>query len=140
MQSPANTQYPISNHVTLMTLPHLTIHTNIWLETDEGDVALSRWRLELLEAVDRTGSISAAAHDMGIQYRLAWNRIHEMEERLGMPLVQTTVGGKGGGGAQLTPEAQVLIEQLRDLFAAIDASIQEQGAVYLQRLEKALRE
>ncbi len=123
-----------------MPLPPLTIHTNIWLETDSGDVALSRWRLELLEAVDRTGSISAAAHAMNIQYRLAWNRIHEMEERLGMPLVRTTVGGKGGGGAQLTPEARVVIEQLHEMFAAIDDSIQEQGAVYLQRLEKALRE
>ena len=77
-----------------MSLPPLTIHTNIWLETDTGEVALSRWRLELLEAVDRTGSISAAAHAMNIQYRLAWNRIHEMEERLGLSLVQTTVGGK----------------------------------------------
>ena len=122
-----------------MSLPRLSIHTNIWLETDDGDVALSRWRLELLEAVDHTGSISAAAHVMNIQYRLAWNRIHEMEERLGMPLVQTTVGGKGGGGAQLTPEARVVIEQLHEMFMAIDATIQEQGVVYLRRLEKALR-
>lgn len=123
-----------------MPLPPLTIHANIWLETDDGDVALSRWRLELLEAVEHTGSISAAAHAMNIQYRLAWNRIHEMEERLGMPLVQTTVGGKGGGGAQLTPEARVIIQHLYDMFAAIDTSVQKQGAIHLQRLEKALRE
>ena len=123
-----------------MPLPPLSIHSNVWLETEGGDVALSRWRLELLEAVERTGSISAAAQAMDIQYRLAWNRIHEMEARLGMPLVQTTVGGKGGGGAKLTPEARLVIEQLHEMFTAIDASIQEQGAVYLQRLEKALRE
>jgi len=100
---------------------------------------LSRWRLELLEAVERSGSISAAANAMGIQYRLAWNRIHEMEERLGLPLVQTTVGGKGGGGAQLTPEARIIVQHLRAMFAAIDAEVQEQGAVHLQRLQKALR-
>lgn len=123
-----------------MTLPSLTTHTNIWLETDDGDVALSRWRLELLEAVERTGSISAAAHAMNIQYRLAWNRIHEMEERLGISLVQTTVGGRGGGGAQLTPEAQIIIIHLREMFEAIDASVQEQGVIHLQRLAKALRE
>lgn len=117
----------------------LTIHTNIWLETEAGDVALSRWRLQLLEAVDRTGSISAAAHAMAIQYRLAWNRIHEMEERLGVALVQTTVGGKGGGGAQLTPEARVVMLHLRAMFTAIDACAQEQGAVHLARLDKALR-
>jgi molybdate transport system regulatory protein len=123
-----------------MSLPKLTIHTNIWLETDDGDVALSRWRLELLEAIDRTGSISAAAHDMGIQYRLAWNRIHEMEERLGLPLVRTTVGGRGGGGAHLTPDARIIVQHLQVMFAAIDAEVQKQGVVHLQRLEKALRE
>jgi len=123
-----------------MPIPPLTIHANIWLETDDDDVALSRWRLELLEAVERTGSISAAAQAMNIQYRLAWNRIHEMEERLGMPLVQTTVGGRGGGGAQLTPEARIIIQHLHEMFAAIDASVQEQGIIHLQRLEKALCE
>jgi molybdate transport system regulatory protein len=122
-----------------VTLPSLTTHTNIWLETDTGEVALSRWRLELLEAVDRTGSISAAAHAMNIQYRLAWNRIHEMEERLGLSLVQTTVGGKGGGGAHLTPEARVLVEQLREMFNALDDSVREEGLQYLRQLEKALR-
>ncbi len=123
-----------------MPLPPLTIHANIWLETDEGSVALSRWRLALLEAVERTGSISAAAHAMNIQYRLAWNRIHEMEERLGLPLVQTTVGGRGGGGAQLTPEARVIVEHLREMFTAIDIEVQETGRIHWQRLQKALRE
>jgi molybdate transport system regulatory protein len=117
-----------------MSLPPLTIHANIWLETEAGHVALSRWRLELLAAIERTGSISAAANAMGIQYRLAWNRIHEMEERLGLPLVQTTVGGKGGGGAQLTSEARVILQQLRAMFTAIDAEVQELGMVHLQRL------
>ncbi len=124
----------------MRTLPELTVHTNVWLETDEGDVALSRWRLELLETVGRTGSISAAAKAMNIQYRLAWQRIHEMEERLGIPLVQTTVGGRGGGGAMLTPEAHIVIETLRELFSAIDACAQEQATVHLGRLKAALHD
>ncbi|HID33154.1 MAG TPA: LysR family transcriptional regulator [Anaerolineae bacterium] len=121
-----------------MPLPSLTIHANIWLETEGGDVALSRWRMELLKAVDREGSISAAAKAMNIQYRLAWQRIHDMEDRLGFPLVQTTVGGRGGGGAQLTPAARVLIEHLDKLFAAIDACAQERGATHLHKLARAL--
>ena len=123
-----------------MPLPPLTIHSNIWLETEAGDVALSRWRMELLEAVDREGSISAAAKAMNIQYRLAWQRIHEMEERLGFALVETTVGGRGGGGAQLTPQARILIARLHALFDAIDACAQEQGTVHLRKLERALAE
>ncbi|HHB90310.1 MAG TPA: LysR family transcriptional regulator [Anaerolineae bacterium] len=123
-----------------MPLPPLTIHTNIWLETEDGDVALSRWRMELLENIHREGSISAAAKAMNIQYRLAWQRIHEMEERLGFPLVETTIGGRGGGGACLTPQAHLLLERLTELFAAIDACAQEQGTSHLRKLERALAE
>jgi len=123
-----------------MPFPSLTIRTNIWLETEDGEVALSRWRIELLEAVDREGSISAAAKALGIQYRLAWQRIREMEERLGFALVETTVGGRGGGGAQLTPEARALVDELKAMFAVIDNCAQEQSAKYLHRLRRALEE
>lgn len=90
-------------------LPPMEPRLNIWFEVD-GKVALSLWRIRLLQAVDRTGSISAAAEAMGVQYRLAWQRIHEMEERLGVSLVTATIGGRGGGGSTLTPLARRLIE------------------------------
>ena len=121
-----------------MPLPHLTLRTNIWLETDDGEVALSRWRLTLLEAVDRTGSISAAAKAMDVQYRLAWQRIKEMEARLGISLVETTVGGIGGGGARLTPEAHKIVERLRAFFDKVDACIQEETVNQLHRLAEEI--
>ena len=40
----------------------LTVHANLWLETNDK-VVLSRWRVQLLEAIDETGSIRAAAAD-----------------------------------------------------------------------------
>lgn len=107
-------------------LSALTPKTNVWLEA-EGEVALSRWRVELLRAVDRTGSISAAAEAMNIQYRLAWQRIHEMEERLGVSLVHTTTGGVGGGGATLTPTARDLIERYLALADAVDGFAHQQA-------------
>ena len=64
---------------------------NFWIEKD-GKVVLSTWRVRLLEAVDETGSISAAASKMGVSYRRAWEKIHECEERLGEKLVETQVG------------------------------------------------
>lgn len=100
-------------------LPALRPRLNLWLEAEE-EVALSRWRVELLQAVDRSGSISAAAEAKGIQYRLAWERIHEMEDRLGVSLVDTTAGGVGGGGSTLTPIAHTLIEQFLDMVDAVD--------------------
>lgn len=80
-------------------------HYNLWLEV-EGEVALSIWRVELLRAVATTGSISAAAEQLQVPYRVAWQKIHEMETRLGQKLVDTKTGGRHGGGARLTPAAE----------------------------------
>ena len=54
---------------------------NVWIEV-EGEVALSAWRVGLLEAVARTGSISAAAEAQGVHFRVAWRKIREMERRI----------------------------------------------------------
>lgn len=81
---------------------------NLWLERD-GEVVLSGWRVRLLQAVAQTGSITSAAKLIGVPYRRAWERLKEMEGRLGLTLVETEVGGAGGGGARLTHEAQDLV-------------------------------
>lgn len=85
---------------------------NFWIEKD-GRVALSSWRVKLLEAVGETGSISAAASKMGISYRRAWDKIHECEQRLGVKLIDTQTGGSGGGGSQLTATAEDYIRRFR---------------------------
>jgi molybdate transport system regulatory protein len=83
---------------------------NFWIEKD-GKVALSSWRVRLLETVAETGSISAAASKMGISYHRAWDKIHECEERLGVKLIETQAGGSGGGGSQLTPAGAEFIRR-----------------------------
>ena len=93
---------------------------NLWLESD-GEVTFSTWRAALLKAVGETGSISAAAEQMGVQYRTAWQKINEMETRLGVKLVETQVGGQRGGGGHLTKPA---LDYL-DKFARFNAAIQE---------------
>ncbi|HRQ36845.1 MAG TPA: LysR family transcriptional regulator [Chloroflexota bacterium] len=97
---------------------------NVWLEM-EGEVVLSLWRVELLTAVAQTGSISAAAAHMGVPYRIAWQKIHEMESRLGQKLVETQTGGKHGGGATLTQLAQEYIDRFNRLSQELDALLQE---------------
>lgn len=86
----------------------MTPKFNVWLEID-GEVALSIWRIRLLQAVAEAGSISGGAAQMNVPYRIAWQKIHEMETRLGQKLVETKVGGPAGGGAQLTPLAQAYV-------------------------------
>lgn len=96
---------------------------NFWIEKN-GKVALSSWRVRLLEAVAETGSISAAASRMGIAYHRAWDKIHECEERLGIKLVDTQTGGSGGGGSQLTPAATDLIQRFRAFTDGLNDTLQ----------------
>jgi molybdate transport system regulatory protein len=99
-----------------------TPHGNLWIESNER-VVLSRWRVQLLEAIEATGSISAAAERLGVQYRLAWERLEEMEEGLGLHLVERHVGGAHGGGASLTPTGQDLIARFNAFAAVIDQTL-----------------
>ena len=97
---------------------------NLWIELD-GKVIISRWRVRLLDAIDRTGSITAAAEELNVPYRRAWERIHEMEARMNLPLVRTLVGGSRGGGAQLTEHAKDLMHRYRTCCDGLDEMIEE---------------
>jgi len=99
---------------------------NIWFEVN-GEVAASRWRMELLGAIGDNGSITAGAEAMGVPYRVAWQKIHEMEERLGEPLLDTTTGGCAGGGARLTDAGRRHVERMRTFCERADAAI---AAIY----------
>ncbi len=90
--------------------PSLTPKYNLWLEKN-AEVALSTWRAALLRAVAETGSISAAAGQLQVHYRTAWQKINEMETRLGVKLVETQVGGAHGGGARLTKIARRYLQK-----------------------------
>ncbi len=98
---------------------------NIWLEEEEN-VVLSLWRVALLTAIADTGSINQAAAQMEVPYRVAWQKIQEMETLLGEKLVTTTTGGSGGGGSQLTPTAQTYVAQFEQLQQQIEPFLQEQ--------------
>jgi molybdate transport system regulatory protein len=96
---------------------------NLWLEEDD-EVVFSTWRAALLTAVGETGSISAAAAHMKVQYRTAWQKINEMETRLGVKLVETQVGGHHGGGATLTPAAQDYLKKFERFSAAVEKVVE----------------
>ena len=100
----------------------MQIKSNFWVEKD-GEVVLSRWRVSLLQAIDETGSISAAAERMGIPYRRAWDKVHECEERLGAKLIDTQTGGHGGGGAQLTREGTEYVRRFQQFSSGLDELI-----------------
>ena len=63
-------------------------------------------RQKLLELVDKYKSLSRAAREMGIAYRAAWGKIKTSESALGRKLLTTQVGGRKGGGSELTDYAR----------------------------------
>ena len=64
---------------------------------------------QLLHLVDEHHSLRAAAQTMGMAYSKAWRITKESEAFLGFALLVSNAGGKNGGGAHLTPEAQSLL-------------------------------
>lgn len=102
--------------------PSLTVHANFWLEAN-GRVALSRWRAQLLEAIDAAGSIRAAAEQLKITYNLAWHRLDEMEQAVGVRLVERQRGGSGGGSARLTAAGRDYLARFTRFAAEADALI-----------------
>ena len=72
-------------------------------------------RVGLLEAIDRCGSISGAAREVGISYKTAWDAVDAMNNVAEKPLVRRAVGGVGGGGTMLTEEGKETVRLYRVL-------------------------
>ncbi len=100
--------------------PDLEPRAKLWLERD-GRIALSEWRVALLEAVEATGSLARAAEQLDVPYRTAIYKLREIERNLGVRLLTTQSGGAEGGGSRLTPEAREYIRRWRAFSADLDA-------------------
>lgn len=72
-------------------------------------------KVRLLEGIGTSGSLSQAARDIGMSYRRAWLLIDSMNTDFDAAVISATVGGSGGGGAQLTPFGKELITAYRKL-------------------------
>ena len=65
----------------------MKVKFKIWIEQD-GNVAFAEGRRMLLEAVERLGSLNAAAKELGMSYRAAWGKIKATEKALGPETVR----------------------------------------------------
>ena len=84
---------------------------------------------ELLERVREHHSLRSAAASMEMAYSKAWRIVRAAEEGMGCKLLSSSTGGRHGGGASLTPEAEQLLADYRrfeaDIFAYSQARFQE---------------
>ena len=99
------------------------------------DAALGPGKIRLLEAIGEQGSISAAGRTLGMSYRRAWTLVADLNATFVGPLVETQLGGPGGGGAALTPLGRDVARRYR----AIEARIQTASRAQLLTLEDKIR-
>lgn len=83
-------------------------------------VSIGPGKIELLELLDRQGSISGAARAMRISYRKAWLLLDSLNSGFGEPVFETATGGRRGGGARLTALGRKLIDRYRKLESAVE--------------------
>jgi molybdate transport system regulatory protein len=83
-----------------------------------GGRALGPGKIRLLEAIDKTGSISQAGRSLGMSYRRAWLLVDDMSNSFRDPVIDARQGGACGGGTTLAPLGKKLVERYRAIEAA----------------------
>lgn len=97
----------------------------IWIENN-GETFLGFGRVVLLERIREHGSISKAARSMKMSYKHAWDLVDSMNRQAGKPLVATSKGGKGGGGASLTETGEKAINAFANLHKRLTTFMEEE--------------
>ncbi len=90
------------------------IKSRIWIELD-GKEFLGEGKIQLLRAIDETGSLSKAAKSLNISYKKAWHLMNAVNKTTKKPVTINSIGGKGGGGTELTDYGRSLISVFDDM-------------------------
>ena len=100
------------------------IRIKIWLDAD-GQNILGEGGAALLKAIQKNGSISKAAKEIGVSYKFAWDYIKKIETALGDKIVHTFKGGNIRGGATLTERGVELLNEYDKAMRQINSCISE---------------
>ena len=94
-----------------------------YLVGEEGQRVFGPGPRELLSRIEQTGSLRAAAISMGMAYTKASRMVKVAEASVGFALTERTIGGAGGGGSLLTPQARDLLERYRAFERACEKDL-----------------
>ncbi len=81
----------------------MEIKTKLYLVNSQGEKFMGIGVLWLLQRVETTGSLRAAAFSLGISYSKAFSMVRNLEDQLGLPVVERRKGGASHEGSSLTP-------------------------------------
>ncbi len=99
----------------------LYVRTKTWIENDRQELLFGKGKTEILELIEREGSIAKAAEKMGMNYKKAWTHVKILRDNIADELVVPQKGGGGKGGTVLTPKADEMIKKYRQLQQDIEA-------------------
>ena len=97
--------------------------------------AIGPGKIALLEQIERSGSLSQAARELGMSYRRAWQLLDSLNHCFRERVAVTAKGGRRGGGATLTAFGRELIRTYRDF----DAEVQARAARHFRPIVRQAR-
>ena len=103
--------------------PSLKMKSKHWIELN-GEVVFGIGRIQLFEAIEKTGSMNQAAALLGMSYRAAWGKVSATEERLKLKLVDRHQGNRKSG-TTLTPEGKELLQLYSSFQQEVHKSVDE---------------
>jgi molybdate transport system regulatory protein len=104
-------------------LPPVRIRVNLAV------AAFGPGKADLLEKIGATGSISAAARQMRMSYKRAWQLVDEMNRMFVKPLIEAAPGGAHGGGATLTALGARIVAAYRSIQKKIPVAVRRELAL-----------
>lgn len=101
------------------------------------EIAMGPGKADLLEAIDREGSISRAGKILGMSYRRTWLLVDAMNRCWSDRLVETVPGGASNRGARLTECGRHVLHLYRGIERDLESRVAQGGS--LKELQAMLR-
>ena len=96
-----------------------------WIEDQDGMSILGDGKYRLLKVIEETGSLKHAVAKLNLSYRKTWDKLRNIERKLGYPILETQQGGPSGGTTTLTENARKLMEAFEKLHRECDPYFKE---------------
>lgn len=109
---------------------------NLWLCGKDPKEVFGRGKWRLLQAIDREGSLQAAALALGISYRKAWGDLRKVESALGVVFLERRRGGREGGETTLTEAGRKWLREYRQFHEEVERSVDRAFAAWEKRMAK----
>lgn len=89
----------------------MKLRSNQLIVNDDGDIIMGNGRMQILNSIDRTGSINQTSKEMKMSYKTVWSKVKSTEKNFGKPVVHAD----RKTGTRLTEEGRKLLEKYRQL-------------------------